>query len=495
MLRRILLSNLKAFKGDHGVALAPLTLIYGSNSSGKSSLIQSLLLLKQTLDTSDPEQPALVIRGNLVDLGSVPGILTNHDTSLPLRIGVDLSAGRRIYFHDRRTASADIGVLFTFEWDDESRAVRQKEVTLSVGENAIATFTRRRGPQRRPRPAADKTAVEEAIFRIGRRKAREQFVRWATEVAASRQMRSPQLSLLGGRADDERLIEQLVARVTFAAGAWGIFPAFPNFLLRDERETDADRELAEIVREVERTWSGYANAFQYELSNAMEALVYLGPLRRPPERFHVLSGARRTNVGREGEFTAELLSRRPDLIDDVNEWLRKLEIPYTLDALSVGDPAIRHSMGDVVVVVLTDTRSGLRVSPGDVGFGISQLLPIVVQTLIGSDTTVCIEQPEIHVHPALQARMADLFVEAVSERRRNQLIVETHSEHLMLRIQKRVRVGDLSPQDVAVLYVDVDAEGNSYLVPIPLDEDGAFLRPWPHGFFEERFEEVFLGRS
>ena len=190
-----------------------------------------------------------------------------------------------------------------------------------------------------------------------------------------------------------------------------------------------------------------------------------------------------------GGVPAEILSRwRPR--SRVNSWLSRLSIPYTIDAATVMAEDVTTTLGDVVLLVLT-RRSGLKVSPGDVGFGISQLLPIVVQTLVGSDTTICIEQPEIHVHPRLQAEMADLFVEAVGDSRANQLIIETHSEHLMLRVQRHVERGRISPEDIAVLYVDTDEHGASTVLRLRLDSDGSFIDEWPHGFFEERFDEVF----
>jgi hypothetical protein len=224
----------------------------------------------------------------------------------------------------------------------------------------------------------------------------------------------------------------------------------------------------------------------------MDSLVYLGPLRRPPARFQIISGAMRTGVGREGEFAAEILRRRnTDVLPRVNAWLARLDIPYSIDASPLLDEDLSTTIGDVVVLVLTDLRSGLKVSPGDVGFGISQLLPIVVQTLVGAETIVCIEQPEIHVHPRLQADVADLFVESVRRRRGRQLIIETHSEHLMLRVQNHVRAGDLDPEDIAVLYVDNDEHGDASVIRLRLDENGKFLDDWPHGFFEERFDEVF----
>ena len=130
-------------------------------------------------------------------------------------------------------------------------------------------------------------------------------------------------------------------------------------------------------------------------------------------------------------------------------------------------------------------------SPGDVGFGISQLLPIVVQAIGGTNSTICVEQPEIHVHPHLQGHIADLLIEAALKGPKNQLVVETHSEHIMLRIQSRLRAKEIKPDEIKVLYIDTDEDGLARIVPLSLDEHGGFIDEWPEGFFEERFHEIF----
>jgi predicted ATPase len=101
-----------------------------------------------------------------------------------------------------------------------------------------------------------------------------------------------------------------------------------------------------------------------------------------------------------------------------------------------------------------------------------------------------VEQPELHLHPAMQARIADVFIEAAMGGRNVQFLIETHSESLMLRFLRRIREGTLNPESIQVLYVDQDAEGASQIHDLPISPSGEFLADWPKGFFDERLEEL-----
>jgi len=149
---------------------------------------------------------------------------------------------------------------------------------------------------------------------------------------------------------------------------------------------------------------------------------------------------------------------------------------------------------------LVDRMSGMTLSHKDIGMGISQMLPVLAACMGAEFEMLAIEQPELHLHPALQAELGDLFIETALDGRENQVLIETHSEHLMLRIMRRMRdtargtlPGDLppvTPEDVAVLYVEAVGDG-SVVRPLELDEEGRLVDDWPGGFFEESFHERF----
>jgi hypothetical protein len=149
---------------------------------------------------------------------------------------------------------------------------------------------------------------------------------------------------------------------------------------------------------------------------------------------------------------------------------------------------------------LIDKKTGTVVSHRDIGVGVSQLLPVLVKAYARKNRVIAIEQPEIHLHPALQAEMADVFIESALGEQKNIFLLETHSEHLILRLLRRIREtasGELlpgatpiSPEDVAILYVKPGSEG-SQVIHLPVNNEGDFDEPWPDGFFPERSKELF----
>jgi len=255
-----------------------------------------------------------------------------------------------------------------------------------------------------------------------------------------------------------------------------------------------------------RFTSRMAQTVAIGFENALESVAYLGPLRDAPARQYTISGGRTVDVGIQGEYAPEVLYRDGgDIRRATNEWLAQFDIPYSIELNSIGD----QLTGEMITMGVRDDK-GLIVSPTDVGFGIGQLLPIVVQGVVANRSTgavTCVEQPEIHLHPRMQANLADFFIgtSMPSPERppddhtdeagvTHQWIVETHSEALMLRLQRRIREQKLSPDNVSVIYVDrVPGHTSSTVTRLRLDDQGEFIDEWPGGFFEEGFTEIFGG--
>jgi predicted ATPase len=175
------------------------------------------------------------------------------------------------------------------------------------------------------------------------------------------------------------------------------------------------------------------------------------------------------------------------LVMRVNNFLALMEMPYKI---KIHQLESQDTLGSVIHMSLVNKNTNIELAPTDVGVGYSQVLPLITQAALSRGSLVCVEQPELHLHPAMQARIADVFIDAAMGGSNVQFLIETHSESLMLRFLRRIREGTLNPESVQVLYVDQDADGASHIHELPISLSGEFLADWPQGFFDERLEEL-----
>ncbi|MBY0287276.1 MAG: DUF3696 domain-containing protein [Mycobacteriaceae bacterium] len=481
LITRIDVENFKSFGQKAVLELAPLTLIYGANSAGKSSVIQSVLLLKQSVD-----QPTLVTQGELIDIGSFGGVVHRHESNR-VRLGLQYGTlGSWISLGGVPNPSHLRSIVFEFERSPSGLGVITRE-SIQFGKNSIELTTTRASESDAFTLPID--TVGEIFDEIARGALLYPFDsgkdRGGTEDDAARRLRNREGK---ARRSIRRLREAganslVVTRRGLLPTSVVELPTVVTSMMTDERAlSDVISNTSDLGR--------LLNGVSEEVRSLLGGVVYLGPIRSAPRRFYDRTGADELSGG--GGQTAMFLFDNTTVVAEVNEWFMNLEVPYTLDIVPVGGMEVTNLIGELVALQLTDTRTSVDVTPSDVGFGVSQMLPIVVELLSRRESVVCIEQPETHLHPRLQSRLADLFVHSTRKAGRgNQVIVETHSEHIMLRIQRRIREGAITPDDVSVLYVDQDASGHTEVKKLRLDDDGDFVDEWPHGFFDERFDELF----
>jgi predicted ATPase len=221
----------------------------------------------------------------------------------------------------------------------------------------------------------------------------------------------------------------------------------------------------------------------------LESISYIGPLRDYPERYYIFDEGVSEDVGKMGSGMANILFRDKEFLQQLNDQLDRFELGYELKIASFNEGQSSEAT-DVYALQLVDQQTQVQVNLLDVGFGISQVLPVIVQSMFACKKTIVIEQPEIHIHPRLQTELGSLFRDCIQPPFENQFIIETHSEHLMLRLQKLIRQGDLKAEDISVIYVDRVMNGGK-CSQLRLDSEGDFIDEWPGGFFEEDFNEVF----
>jgi predicted ATPase len=226
------------------------------------------------------------------------------------------------------------------------------------------------------------------------------------------------------------------------------------------------------------------------LRENLNKVEFVGPFRANPQRLYVLTGESPSSVGKHGERALEILindekrkgKAKKNLLREVTKWMAKAEIASSIDIESFTDRYFE--------VLVRNFYTNEEENLTDVGFGCSQILPILVAGFNVTQGGVLIaEEPEIHLHPKAQAELGSLL--HILYGRGIQLFIETHSEHLLIRLQSHVARGEIAAEDVHVFYVDpAGKQRGKEITRIPLGKDGYFQKNWPKGFFPERLQEA-----
>lgn len=238
--------------------------------------------------------------------------------------------------------------------------------------------------------------------------------------------------------------------------------------------------------------SRHIDLLKESLYNFSRNVEYIGPYRQIPQRVYFHSGRSPTKLGVKGENTPQVLGsssfRNNDLINNVGDWYQKYLGGWRMNVEHVGE--------FFQVVLISPDDPDVKVNIVDVGQGMSQILPLVVQCMLrtkGRNSISIIEQPELHLHPAAHGDLAELFaVSAKADGAR--YILETHSENIILRIRRLIVQGILSKDDVVIYWIDDANRPGSQIREILIDDDGD-ISEWPNGVFSEDYEEVLAIRE
>ncbi len=235
---------------------------------------------------------------------------------------------------------------------------------------------------------------------------------------------------------------------------------------------------------------GFSSVSNLEQSfeNLFQNLYYLGPVREYPSRSYRWSGEKPQDVGKRGEWTVSALlaaqKSEPEILEKIAHWLRELNLIHNFDI-----QPIRANRPEYEVLI-RPTANSPEVSLTDVGFGVSQILPVLALCYyVPEESSIILEQPEIHLHPSAQMGLADILIE-VTKTRKVQIILESHSEHLLRRLQRRIAEEKLTHEDVALYFCSTDSEGKSNLTPLQVDKFGN-IKNWPDNFLGDEMGDVF----
>ena len=227
------------------------------------------------------------------------------------------------------------------------------------------------------------------------------------------------------------------------------------------------------------------------LKRNLAQVTYICPFRAPPERSYNFSGENPSHIGNQGEKAFQILAadelktkdKRSNVKDKVTKWLKSAHIAKEIYVNQYSERDFQIGMRNY----FTDEMENIA----DVGYGCSQVVPILVAGYaLPEDSILLIEQPELHLHPNAEAELGTFFKDIVKEKH-IQLLIESHSVHLMLRLQRHVASGKLKVDDINVFFVYPERIGKKRKLvrKIPLGKDGYFTEKWPYGFFPERLEE------
>lgn len=558
MLTGLRIQNFKGIKGPIEIPIKPVTLLYGVNSAGKSSVLHSMHFMRGVLENYDLDPTGSPYAADDIDLGGFLNLLHKHTVGRRMVLGYSLNLSSIDLPEYGATSSISISdklkeayVEFGFSADDQDHSpkldyylvslngadaalVMPDAVQVAAGKKRLA-YINVRHPllESAAKSDADDTAAPVEDLEL-----RKLIPRTEDDDDLDAELAGASLEEIESRREERKrelkdeyefhgkhrdLLKYPVTGFRNGLPSWGKVVSSSVFdaLTDDEFEDDAEKiDLLEFTPGV------LTELIVGPLEVLRDLLVdsrAVGPLRAIPERRLNLD-----NVANEADWYGGLAAWSrlhecpPAQLAEVSTWL------YSADLLGTGYSLEREEFREVPLhyleavrsgasntinlnwasvdalpitrrVWLVDSKNHVRVTPHDVGVGLSQLIPVVTASVDSYRTLVLIEQPELHIHPRIQVGLGDLYLQSAAKFHRN-FLIETHSEALLLRMMKRIRqthdgelpvdVPPASKDDIAVYLIQNEGKGVA-VMQMRINDRGEFLKPWPKGLFEESLRETF----
>jgi predicted ATPase len=438
MLERMSFTNFKTW-ATADLVCGNVTGLFGANSSGKTSLLQFLLMLKQTKEATD-RALSLELNGPFVELGTIHDAIHQHDETRRIDFSLTFRRERPLVLSDaagkRGSASVAQGSQITLssEIGVHLKAPRARRIAYRLGDLEFALTQGKRadaGFDLSPRG-------EGAGFRFIRTQGRQ----------------------------------------------WPLPGPIKSYAFPDQARTYFQN-------------AGFLSDLEAAYEAAVDRVFYLGPLREYPKRDYLWARSRPTDVGQNGSKAIDAILAATELGERRNlkakgrllpfqemiaHWLREMGLIHDFKVEEIAEGSNRWQ-----AKVIT-RLGGSEVLLTDVGFGVSQVLPVItLLQYVPEGSTVILEQPEIHLHPLAQAGLADVIINAAMHRR-VQVILESHSEHLLLRLQRRIAEEWIPANDVKLYFCDAP-RGVATLSPLEVDLLGRVTN-WPVKFMGDAFGET-----
>tara|TARA_R100000027_G_scaffold67722_1_gene68181 strand:+ start:12484 stop:14082 length:1599 start_codon:yes stop_codon:yes gene_type:complete len=530
-LTQIAIENFKGVCDRVEIPLRPITLLFGANSVGKSTVLQALLYFRDLLEFENADADRLIASGASIDLGGFRQFVHKHELSRPVRIEVTFAPdddGLPLYpIAGLRASEAEgialpnpksISVAVEVSWD--STTGRPWVTEYAVALDGIELGAIHAAPNFRPE--LERINLDHPIFR---------------EDSLEEDEQSPLVSGLQSLVDGFELRQSRIGGSE--SPGKNVIPVWGTALPFEVEVPEDSGGDWKNLEQAQSTLSSILVGSGEILWKELRRIRYLGPLRSVPPRSFLARISPSQERWADGAAAWDLLHRSAagmassDLVEQVSDAISDpnglnlgyrlagrhfYEVPsagYVVNTLT----ALMRESEDVDVeerlelilddlrsqpqrtqLEMIDVRTETEVAPADIGAGITQAVPIVVGALESQASIFSVEQPELHTHPAVQCSLGDLFARQVGKASDRLHLVETHSEHLLLRMLRRIRetasdelpkgAPELTPELLSVLYVSSSSDGVE-ITPLPVNEDGDFDQQWPEGFFEERANELF----
>ncbi|MGQ9553522.1 MAG: AAA family ATPase [Anaerolineae bacterium] len=445
MITHLWAQHFKSWQDTGAIRMAPLTGLFGANSSGKTAILQLLLMLKQTVESADRSR--VLHTGDeltYADLGTFFDIVYGHKMPGSISFALHWQLAKPIRIDDPEGKAGqllfsieNIGFQATIQGTLKSLVVDQFEYRFEYGGQKYCF-----GMRRREDKGADMGKAGYELISFGYEPKRARGRPWPLPAPVK---------------------------------CYG----FPD-------------QVSAYYQNL-----GFLSSLVLAFEELFQNVYYLGPLREYPHRSYVWAGEQPQDVGRRGEWAVPALlaaraqgktvsrgkGRRRQTVDGrVAEWLRDLELVHSFSLQPIAENRKEFELR------VQSSPSASEVSVTDVGFGVSQILPVLVLCYYAPEgSTLILEQPEIHLHPAVQAGLADVFIDVIKTRGM-QIIVESHSEHLLRRLQRRVAERGLTPEQTALYFTGI-RDGRSRLDRLELDLFGNITN-WPEHFFGDELGEL-----
>lgn len=430
MFTGLRLQNFKSWRDTGEIRFAPLTGFFGTNSSGKSSLLQIFLIWKQTSETVD-RKTILQIGGSYTDGGSFKDVIFQHNEQNNLKIELNYKwlSPETVWYEEE---AISIGDLYKINFSSV------------IGFNNSIPFLKK---------------MLHTFYLDSQTKA------------------SAEIGLIFNEQKQKyEIIPSLKANISIIP--YKSYGFFWTKGIEDALNTETEAGTIFVYQDM------VIKAFE----ETFQKTFYLGPLRKHPARTYIWSGGEPQDVGIEGENTvpalmiSQIQPERKQVQEKVAYWLKELGL---IDHFELKPIAPGRREYEILVQINPESTP---VPLTDVGFGVSQILPVLTLCYyVPEESTLILEQPEIHLHPAVQSGLADVFIDVIKNRRL-QIILESHSEHLLRRLQRRMAEEKLLPEETA-LYFTYMEQGESHLQPLEIDDYGN-IHNWPKNFFGNELDDM-----